>query len=105
MPLRLVLSERAKEAISFMMKEIKTENPEASISASSLAEWIILNFHQSGFKTGKKKIIRDHFNIKAFARAKLSTLNSISDFENFYKQLKEQTKLTKGKSERKTKGE
>ncbi len=105
MSYRLSVSEESKVALEQMIERLKTERPESSMTPSELTDWIIKKFQPALFKKYFDQIANDHFNIKAFARTKVSTLNTLNDFENLYKEIKEKMKTTKGTIERKTDGE
>lgn len=105
MSLRLTLEGDAKEAVTEMLKTLKAERPEVSVTPSSLASWIILYFFKKGFKQSKLKIADSHFNPKAYIRLQLKDLNSVEKVEAALLEIRNKMKNTKGHSERKNDGE
>ena len=105
MSLKLSLDGEAKEAVTEMLKTLKTERPEVSVTPSSLAGWIILYFFKKGFKQSKLKIADSHFNPKAYIRLQLKDLNSVEKVEAALLEIRSKMKNTKEHSERKNDGE
>ncbi len=105
MPLRLTLEGEAEEAVAQMLSQLKQENPEVSVTPSSLAAWALIHFFKKNFKQSKSKIADSHFNPKAYIRLQLKDLNSVEKVEAALLEIRNKMKNTKGQSERKTDGE
>lgn len=105
MSLRVTLEGEAKAAISEMLAQVKQENPDASVTPSSLAAWVLIYFFKKHFGQTKSKIADSHFNPKAFIRLQLKDLDSAEKVEAALLEIRSKIKNTKGNSERKTDGE
>lgn len=105
MSLRLTLEGEAKDAVNEMLAQVKQENPEVSVTPSSLASWILIYFFKKSFSQTKSKIADSHFNPKAFIRLQLKDLDSVEKVEAALLEIRTKLKNTKGNSERKTDGE
>ena len=105
MSLKISLDEESSEAVKAMIKKIKSEHPECSISNSELASWALSNFFQNSFEKSKDKIARQHFNPKTFMRNRLKGIDSAEKLEAALLEIRSNLKPTKGKSERTTNGE
>lgn len=105
MSLRVTLEGEAKAAISEMLAQVKQENPDASVTPSSLAAWALIYFFKKHFAQTKSKIADSHFNPKAFIRLQLKDLDSAEKVEAALLEIRSKIKNTKGNSERKTDGE
>jgi beta-galactosidase GanA len=97
MSFRVTLNADSKICLEQMIEVIKTERPESLLTPSELADWIIKKFQEKFFRKHLDQIANDHFNIKAFTRTKVSQLNSLNDFENLYKEIKEKMKTPERK--------
>ena len=105
MSLRLMLDGEAREAVSEMLAQLKKENPETSVTPSSLAGWVLIYFFKKSFSQTKSKIADHHFNPKAYIRMQLKDLDSVEKVEAALLEVRNKLKNTKGHSERKTEGE
>jgi transcription initiation factor TFIIIB Brf1 subunit/transcription initiation factor TFIIB len=105
MSLRLTLEGEAEEAVAQMLSQLKQENPEVSVTPSSLASWAVIHFFKKNFKQSKSKIADSHFNPKAYIRLQLKDLNSVEKVEAALLEIRNKMKNTKGNSERKNDGE
>lgn len=105
MSLRLTLDGEAKDAVNEMLAQIKQENPEATVTPSSLAAWALIYFFKKNFSHTKSKIADSHFNPKAFIRLQLKDLDSAEKVEAALLEIRTKIKNTKGNSERKIDGE
>lgn len=97
MSFRVTLNADSKICLEQMIEVIKTERPESLLTPSELADWIIKKFQEKLFRKYLDQIANDHFNIKAFTRTKVSQLNSLTDFENLYKEIKKKMKTPERK--------
>lgn len=105
MSLRINLEGEAKDAVNEMLTQVRQENPEITITPSSLANWIFIYFFKKSFGQTKSKIAASHFNPKAFIRLQLKDLDSVEKVEAALLEIRNKLKTTKGISERKTDGE
>ena len=105
MSLRLTLEGQAKDAVTEMLVQLKQENPEVSVTPSSLAGWALIYFFKKSFIQTKSKLADSHFNPKAYIRMQLKDLDSAEKVEAALLEIRTKLKNTKGKSERKIDGE
>jgi len=105
MSLRLTLDGDAKQVVNQMLAQVRQENPEASITPSSLASWALIYFFKRNFQQTKSKIVDSHFNPKAFIRLQLKDLDSVEKVEAALLEIRTKLKQTKGTIERKPEGE
>jgi len=95
MSLRLILEGEAKEVINKMLTQLKKENPEVSITPSSLAGWILIYFFKKGFSQSQSKIADYHFNPKSYIRMQLKGLDSVEKVEAALLEVRSKLKSTK----------
>jgi hypothetical protein len=105
MSLRLTLEGEAKDAVTEMLAQVKQENPEASVTSSSLAAWALIYFFKKSFSQTKSKIADSHFNPKAYIRMQLKDLDSVEKVEAALLEIRTKLKNTKGSPERKADGD
>ena len=105
MSLRLTLDGEAKNVVNEMLNQVKQDNPEISMTPSSLTTWILIYFFKKSFNQTKSKIADSHFNPKAFIRSQLKGLDSAEKVEAALLEIRNKLKTTKGTSERKADGE
>lgn len=105
MSLRLTLEGEAKDVVNEMLTQVKKENPEVSVTPSSLTSWVLIHFFKKSFSQTKSKIADSHFNPKAFIRLQLKDLDSVEKVEAALLEIRTKLKNTKGNSERKSDGE
>lgn len=105
MSLRLTLEGDAKQAVNEMLSQVKKENPESSVTPSSLASWALIYFFKRSFNQTKSKIADSHFNPKAYIRMQLKDLDSVEKVEAALLEIRTKLKQTKGTIERKSEGE
>lgn len=101
MSLRLTLEGEAKDAVTEMLGQVKHENPEASVTPSSLAAWALIYFFKKSFSQTKSKLADSHFNPKAYIRMQLKDLDSVEKVEAALLEIRTKLKNTKGNPERK----
>lgn len=105
MSLRLILEGDAKDAVNEMLAQVRRDNPDASVTHSSLASWALIYFFKKSFGSAKSKLADSHFNPKAFIRSQLKDLDSVEKVEAALLEIRNKLKNTKGNPERKIAGE
>ncbi len=105
MALRLTLEGEAKDAVTEMLIQVKQENPEASVTPSSLASWALIYFFKKSFSQTKSKLADSHFNPKAYIRLQLEDLDSVEKVEAALLEIRTKIKNMKGNPERKVDGD
>lgn len=100
MSLRLVIEGEAKEAINAMLKQLKEENPEISVTPSSFANWVFIYFFRKSFNQTKSKIADHHFNPKTYIRMQLKDLDSVEKVEAALSEIRSKLKNSKGDTEK-----
>ena len=101
MSLRLILENEAKDAVNEMLAQVKQENPQVSVTPSSLASWILIYFSKKSFNQVKPKIADSHFNPKAFIRSQLKDLDSAEKVEAALLEIRTKIKNSKVNDDRK----
>lgn len=96
MSLRLTLEEKATNAMSEMMNELKQDYPEISLTSSSLASWVLIYFFKKHFKKSKPELSNHHFNPKAYIRMQLKGLDSAEKVEAALSEIRNKIKNMKG---------
>ena len=97
---RIVLTEKAKVALSSMLEQIKDEGECIKITPSKLTSWLVERFAINYFPKDMELILKEHFNSKVFLR---NVLKEIENEEDLASALNGALKVVKSKKPRKRK--
>jgi hypothetical protein len=95
MGLKIYLDDKASEAVSHMVGQIKTENPGCSINGSDLSSWVLSHFAAAHFEKFKGRIASHHFNPKAYLRSRIKDIDSAERLEEVLSEVRAKLKNSK----------
>lgn len=96
MGLKIYLDDRASEAVSHMVGQIKAENPGCSINGSDLSSWALSHFAATYFEKAKGRIASHHFNPKSYLRSRIKDIDSPERLEEVLIEVRAKLKNSKG---------
>jgi len=96
---RIIIDERAQQALSSMLETLKNEGKFIRINSSKLSSWIIYFFFEENFKKEKEKIISAHFNTKEYLKGLASKIDVQEEAEGIL--IEALTQIQKNKSKTK----
>lgn len=81
---RLNLSTKASEALTFMVQQLKEENPHVQINPSKLCSWIMENYVRDHFLKESSRIAQEHFNPKRYLLDQLKEAQTGEDIKSLF---------------------
>ena len=99
--MKITLSEKAKEDLTFMMEELKTNYPHTRVRPFALASWIISRYKEVLYPKEEGKIAEQFFNPKASLRTLMQHSQAEELLEGLEKTLQRLKKQAGKKKQRK----
>src|SRR3989344_1503209 len=81
---RMNLSEKASQALLFMIQDLKEQNPHVQLNPSRLCSWIIENYVRDHFTREGSKIVQEHFNPKRYLTEMLKKAKTEEEIKTLF---------------------
>lgn len=81
---RLNLTEKASQALLFMVQQLKEENPHLQVNVSRLCSWIIENYVREHFSKETPRIVEAHFNPKRYVTEMIKKAKSEDEIKEIF---------------------
>ena len=81
---RLNLSEKASQALLFMVQDLKEKNPHIQLNPSKLCSWIIEKYSRDHFNIEATEIVQEHFNPKRYLTEMLKQTKTEEDIKALF---------------------